>query len=108
MSNDVDDAVDQLTVVTSGDSLASIPVVAVDEGPHEVTLTLELPSGDRFDDTFTKPPVWGPNCDLQDLLDHVGIGPDELGDLVGRRLPCDRSVRENGIEFYVDRNELSG
>lgn len=106
MEEDIENAVDQLSVVTSGDALASIPVVAVSESEHDVTLTLELPSGDRFDETFSKPPVWSANCELKQLLDYAGVDPNDLDDLVGTQLPCDRTVRDTGIEFYVDLEAL--
>ncbi|MCU4924544.1 hypothetical protein OB905_00900 [Halobacteria archaeon AArc-dxtr1] len=107
MSDDIDDESDQLTVVTSGDALSSIPVSAVSETAHEVVVTMLLPSGDTFSDRFSKPPVWGSNCDLKRLLDHVGIGPDEMDDLVGEKLPCDRTIYETGIEFEIDLDALS-
>ena len=107
MTPSIDETADQLTVVTSGEALSSVPVVSVTEDRHELTLILELPSGDRFSDTFTKPPVWGPNCALKDLVEYAGVDPSSLADLQGTELPCDRTITDTGIDFYVDREKLT-
>jgi hypothetical protein len=104
-SDDVESIAADLSDVTGGE-LDRAPVVAVEDGPEAVALTLELPSGTQFSDRFDRPPVWGPNCELKRLLDSFDLGPDEADELVGKRVPCDREVREDGIHFWVDVDAL--
>lgn len=106
-SDDVDSIAADLSDVTDGD-LEEAPVVAVEDSPETVTVTLELPSGTQFTDSFDRPPVWGSNCELKRLLDAFGLGPDDVDGLVGERLPCDREVRDDGIHFWVDVDALDG
>lgn len=106
MSKDVDDAASQLSSVAAEASLDMVPVVAVDEGAETVDVTLELPSGKLFTQSFAKPPVWGANCDLKRLLDGTGIEPDDVDDLVGDRLPCQRSIDDEGLSFSIDLESL--
>ncbi len=89
-------------------SLDTMPVVDVDERGHEVLLTLELPSGVTFTDSFDVPPVWGSNCDLKTILDAHGLGPGEVASLVGRPLPTESEPGQRGMEFSVDVDALEG
>ncbi|WP_435364751.1 hypothetical protein [Haloarchaeobius sp. DYHT-AS-18] len=106
MSKDIDDAVNELADVTAGRDLDSIPIVSVAETPTTVEVTLGLPSGNEFTDTFDRPPVWGANCDLKRFLDAMGVGPDDLDDLVGREVPASRRVGKAGLEFSIDRERV--
>jgi len=108
MTDDVDDVVDQLTVVTSGEALDSIPITDVSESETAVRLRLRLPSGDTFDETVSKPPVWGSNCDLKTLLDAFDLAPDSIDRLEGVSVPCDREITDTGIDFEIDFEELAG
>jgi hypothetical protein len=108
MTDDIDEAADQLSVVRSGEALEAVPVTGVREDDAEAVLELTLPNGDSFTETFTKPPVWGANCELKTLLDAFGLGPGDVDGLEGEELPCDRDVTETGIEFEVDLDALAG
>jgi hypothetical protein len=106
-SDDVETTAARLSDLEDDADLDRVPVVAVEDGAERVELTLELSSGTRFSHSLSRPPVWGPNCELKTVLDAFGLGPDEVGELVGRRLPCERSVREDGIRFSVDAAALA-
>jgi hypothetical protein len=106
MDDDIDNVADELTVVQSGDGLSSVPVSAVDEDAGAVTITLELPSGDQFDISMDKPPVWGSNCQLQTLLDAYELGPGSIDDLVGRTIPCDVDISPGTVDITPDVDAL--
>lgn len=106
MTGDIDDAVDELADVQAGSDLDAIPIVDVAETGTTVTVTLGLPSGNEFVDEFTKPPVWGANCELQSFLDAMGVGPNELDELVGMSVPAEREVGTSGLEFSIDREAV--
>ncbi|MFC4408042.1 hypothetical protein [Haloarchaeobius iranensis] len=108
MTDDIDDAVDELADVQAGSDLESVPIVGVAETNATVSVTLGLPSGNEFVDEFTKPPVWGANCELQSFLDAMGVGPDELDELVGRTVAAEREVGTSGLEFSIDREAVFG
>lgn len=102
MSEEIDKVAESLSTVRAGGSLDELRVADVEEDDHEVTLVLELPSGDRVTEALSKPPVWGTNCELKTLLDAHDLGPGEVGELVGTELPCEREVTGSGITFEVD------
>jgi hypothetical protein len=106
MDDDIADVADELTVVQSGDELSSVPVAALAEESGSITITLELPSGDQFDVSMDKPPVWGSNCQLQTLLDAYDLGPDELDDLVGETIPCEVDVGAGSVDVTPDVEAL--
>lgn len=106
MSEEIDKVAESLSTVRSGGSLDELEVGDVRDGDHEVTVVLELPSGDRVTETFSKPPVWGTNCDLKTLLDAFGLGPESVEELVGETVPCQREVAGSGITFEVDVEAL--
>jgi len=106
MTDDIDDVADELTVVQSGGELSSVPVASVTEGQTAVTITLELPSGDRFDVSMEKPPVWGSNCQLQTLLDAYQLDPDAIDELVGETIPCEVDVGAGSVDVTPDVEAL--
>mgnify|MGYP006296831009 FL=1 len=108
MTGDIDDAVDELADVQAGSDLDSVPIVDVAETNATVAVTLGLPSGNEFVDEFTKPPVWGANCELQSFLDAMGVGPNELDELVGMTVAAEREVGTSGLEFSIDREAVFG
>jgi len=108
MTGDIDDAVDELADVQAGSDLDSVPIVDVAETNATVSVTLGLPSGNEFVDEFTKPPVWGANCELQSFLDAMGVGPNELDELVGMTVAAEREVGTSGLEFSIDREAVFG
>jgi len=106
MSEEIDKVAESLSTVRAGGSLDELRVAAVEETSHEVEVVLELPSGDRVRQTFSKPPVWGTNCELKTLLDAYDLGPDDVDELVGRAVPCEREVSGSGITFEIDVDDL--
>jgi len=106
MSEEIDKVAESLSTVRSGGSLDELRVGEVRDGTHELTLVLELPSGDQVTETFSKPPVWGTNCDLKTVLDAFGLGPENPEQLVGKTVPCNREVTGSGITFEVDVEAL--
>lgn len=106
MSRDIDDLARDLSAAREGD-LDERPVVGVADDGDAVTLTLGLPSGDRFSRRLARPPVWGANCDLKRLLDACGLGPDEVEALEGETVPCTRSVVDGDLEFAIDFDALA-
>jgi hypothetical protein len=102
MGEDIDEAAEQLSVVQSGDALEQVPITDVEETATTVELELSLPSGDSFEETLSKPPVWGSNCELKTLLDAFGLGPDSVGDLDSKTVPCERTVTDDGLSFEID------
>ena len=102
---DVDDAARSLAA-TEG-SLDELPAVAVHVDGPTVTVVVGLPSGDRFEEDLTIPPVWGMNCRLKRLLDAYALGPDDAEKLEGETVPCTRSVEGDGLSFGLDHEALA-
>ncbi|MFC5973850.1 hypothetical protein ACFPYI_21210 [Halomarina salina] len=102
---DIDDVADSLAA-TQG-SLDDLPVVAVRVDDPMVTVVLGLPSGDRFEEALTIPPVWGMNCRLKTLLDAYDLALDDVEDLEGETVPCTRSVEGSGLSFGLDLDSLA-
>lgn len=107
MDNNIDDAASELDVVQSGDRLSSIPIETVEETDTAVTLVLSLPSGDQFETSLEKPPVWGSNCDLETLLDAYDLGPDSIDDLAGQTVPCDVQIGAGTVDVTLDVDALT-
>ncbi|MFD1515746.1 hypothetical protein [Halomarina rubra] len=102
---DIDETARSLTA-TRG-SLDELPVVAVRVDDPTVTVVLGLPSGDRFEEELTVPPVWGMNCRLKTLLDAYSLALDDVTSLEGETVPCTRSVEGDGLTFGLDLDALS-
>lgn len=105
--DEIDKVAASLSTVKAGGSLDELAVADVTDEGHEVTVVLELPSGDEVSQTFSKPPVWGSNCDLKTLLDAFGLGPDRTDELVGETVPCKREVTGTSMSFEIDLAELA-
>ena len=102
---DIDDVAHSLA--TTRGSLDELPVVAVRVDDPTVTVVLGLPSGDRFEEDLTIPPVWGMNCRLKTLLDAYDLALDDAEDLEGETVPCTRSVEDGGLSFALDLDALA-
>ncbi|MFC6973433.1 hypothetical protein ACFQL1_00205 [Halomicroarcula sp. GCM10025709] len=67
---------------------------------------MELPGGASFEQCFKRPPVWGANCDLKRFLDAYELAPDEVEELIGKRVPVNREVVDDTLRFEIDLDAL--
>jgi len=107
MSDDIDTTADALSSVQSNGDLDTVPIVDVTEEQQDICFHLQVSGSPNFEQRFTRPPVWGANCDLKRLLDAYNLGPDEIENLIGQEVPVTREVIDGTLSFEIDIDELS-
>jgi len=107
VTGEIDDTAKALSSVQSNGDLDTVEIVEVTEESHEVCFHLQLSGSPDFEQRFKRPPVWGANCDLKQLLDAYGLSPDEIEDIVGEQVPVTREVVDGTLHFEIDIEALS-
>lgn len=106
MTGDIDNTAEALSRVRTNGNLDTVEITDVTEEGHEVCVHMELPGGASFEQRFKRPPVWGANCDLKRFLDAYELAPDEVDALIGTRVPVDREVVDETLQFEIDIDAL--
>ena len=107
MSGEIDTTAEALSDVQSNGDLDTVEIVEITEASHEVCFHLQLPGSPNFEQRFKRPPVWGANCDLKQILDAYNLGPDDIEDIVGEQVPVTREVTDGTLHFEIDIEALS-
>jgi len=107
MTGGIDTTAEALSSVQSSGDLDTVAVAEVTEESHEVCFHLELPGSPNFEQRFKRPPVWGANCDLKQILDAYDRSPEEIESLVGEQVPVNREVSDGTLHFEIDIEALS-
>jgi len=98
---------DELEQIKSDTEAEAAEIVNIVNAGSKINIVCELPSGTNFSQKLSKPVEWKSGNAFVDMMEHYGLEPSEVGELVGEEVPIRKSHGRTELNFEINTTEFS-